>query len=367
MANLDFGWQGSSRLFGIVTGCLLGLTAVAVPFAVAASPRGQHPPAGQIALTFDDLPGLTILDDQAYVTYLNKVLLRGLKLHHFPAIGFVNEDKLDDLDRPRQIAVLRSWLDAGMDLGNHTFSHDAPDELGAVGYTEDIAKGEAVTKPLLAEYHKTMRYFRHPYLKTGSTEADKRYIDAWLAHHGYRIAPITMNADYWEFAEPYDYALSHRDEAMLAHIKAEYLAHTEAMIHWYRRASQAVFHRDIPYVILLHATRLNADSFEELAAMLKRNRLKPVTLDRAMADPAYRTRDPYVGKDGIDWMERYAMELHRRLPKEDKNDPPRDIELAYDRVDDDRCSGQAVNCGSSASAAPARAPAAAQSVATPHS
>jgi len=351
-------WQRGSRLFGMVTGCLLGLMAMAVPLAVAAPPREQHPPAGQIALTFDDLPGLTILDDQAYVTYLNKVLLRGLKLHHFPAIGFVNEDKLDDLDRSQQIAVLRDWLDAGMDLGNHTFSHDAPDELGAAGYTEDIAKGEVVTKALLTEHHKTMRYFRHPYLKTGSTEADKRYIDEWLAHHGYRIAPITMNADDWEFAEPYDFAISHRDLAMQAHIKAEYLAHTEAMIHWYRRASQAVFHRDIPYVILLHATRLNADSFEELAAMLKRNRLKPVTLDRAMADRAYRTRDPYVGKDGIDWMERWAMELHRRLPKEDKNDPPTDIEQAYDRVDDDRCSGQTVNCGSLAPAAPAMPPAA---------
>lgn len=315
---------------------------------LAAPPSGPRPVAGNIALTFDDLPGLTILDDQAYVTYLNQVILRGLKLHHFPAIGFVNESKLDDLERPQQIAVLRAWLDAGMDLGNHTFSHDDPDELGAKGYTEDIAKGEEVTRPLLAEHRKTERYFRHPYLKTGSTAAAKRYIDDWLARHGYRIAPITMNADDWEFAEPYDFAISHRDMAMQAHIRAEYLAHTEAMIHWYRRASQAVFHRDIPYIILLHATRLNADSFEDLAAMLKRNRLKPVSLDRAMADPAYLTHDSYVGPDGIDWMERWARELHRRLPNEDKNDPPKDIEQAYDRVDDDRCSGQTVNCGAAA-------------------
>ncbi len=313
--------------------CLLLLPAVAV---AAPEPR---PVAGHIALTFDDLPGLTILDDQAYVTYFNQALLRGLKLHHFPATGFVNEGKLDDLDRPQQIAVLRSWLDAGMDLGNHTFSHDDPDELGAKGYTEDIAKGEVVTRELLAQHHKTMRYFRHPYLKTGSTLAAKTTIDEWLAHHGYRIAPITMDADDWEFAEPYDFAISHRDASMQAHIKTEYLSHTEAMIHWYRRASQAVFHRDIPYVILLHATRLNADSFTDLAAMLKRNRLKPVSLDRAMADPAYRTRDPYVGPNGIDWMERYAQELHRTLPREDKNDPPEDIQQAYDKVDNDRCSG----------------------------
>lgn len=318
--------------------------------ALAAEPR---PIAGHIALTFDDLPGLTILDDQAYVTYFNQILLRELKLHHFPATGFVNEGKLDDFDRPQQIAILRSWLNAGMELGNHTFSHDDPDQLGAKRYTEDIAKGEVVTKRLLAQHHKTEHYFRHPYLKTGSTLAAKTFIDDWLAHHGYRIAPITMDADDWEFAEPYDFAISHRDAAMQAHIKGEYLEHTEAMILWYRQASQAVFHRDIPYVILLHATRLNADSFEELAALLERNRLRPVSLDRAMADPAYRTRDPYVGPNGIDWMERWSMELNRPLPKGAKNDPPRDIQEAYDRVDDDRCSG-GTDCSDAAPAAPAK-------------
>jgi hypothetical protein len=87
--------------------------------------------------------------------------------------------------------------------------------------------------------------------------------------------------------------------------------------------------------------------------MLKRNRLKPITLDRAMADPAYRTPDPYVGPNGIDWMERWAIELHRTLPKEDKNDPPKDIQQAYDRVDDDRCSGGS-DCGNAAAMAPAK-------------
>ncbi len=47
----------------------------------------------KIALTFDDLPALSIAPDQAYVDYLNVTLLSGLKRHHFPAIGFVNEGK----------------------------------------------------------------------------------------------------------------------------------------------------------------------------------------------------------------------------------------------------------------------------------
>jgi peptidoglycan/xylan/chitin deacetylase (PgdA/CDA1 family) len=37
-----------------------------------------------------------------------------------------------------------------MDLGNHTFSHESPNDLGAQGYIDDIAKGEPVTRELLA-------------------------------------------------------------------------------------------------------------------------------------------------------------------------------------------------------------------------
>ena len=92
---------------------LLGLT-----FSPAAVADAR---SGNIALTFDDLPALTLLHDQPYVNYLNETLVRGLRRHHLPATGFVNEGKLNDIDRAQQIAVLKKWLDAGMDIGNHTF------------------------------------------------------------------------------------------------------------------------------------------------------------------------------------------------------------------------------------------------------
>ena len=109
-----------------------------VPWLLAAPVRAEQ---ARIALTFDDLPGLSLFADQPYVDYLNIMLLRGLKQHRLPAIGFVNESKLDLIDRPRQIANLTRWLDAGMALGNHTFSHESPDQLGAACYVEDIARG----------------------------------------------------------------------------------------------------------------------------------------------------------------------------------------------------------------------------------
>ncbi len=299
-------------------------------------PAPAHAETGKIALTIDDLPGLTLVPDQPYVNYLNEMILRGLKRHRFPATGFVNESKLDSLDRMQQIANLQKWIDAGMDLGNHTFSHDSPNELGAAGYIADIVRGEPVTRGLLQAKGRSLRWFRHPYLETGTPAAVKREIDVWLAAHFYRIAPVTIDADDWEFAEPYDDAISRHDEARRLRIRAQYLEHTERTIAWSQTASHGLFDRPIPLVLLLHATRLNADVMDDLAAILKRRNLRVVTLDEAMRDPAYKTRDPYVGKDGIDWLERWSEELKKPLPWATWRDPPKDIEAQYDRLQSDR-------------------------------
>ena len=292
--------------------------------------------AGRIALTIDDLPGLTLVADEPYVTYLNEMILRGLKRHRFPAIGFVNEIKLEGPDRAAQIANLRKWVDAGMDLGNHTFSHDSPNELGVKGYIADIVRGEPVTRELLKEKGRTLRWFRHPYLETGTPAAVKQEIETWLSAHGYRIAPVTVDPDDWEFSEPYDDAISRHDEPRRLRIKAVYLEHTERTIAWSQTASRSLFDRPIPLVLLLHATRLNADVMDDLAEILKRRNLRVVTLDEAMRDPAYKTRDPYVGKDGIDWLERWSDELKKPLPWATWRDPPKDIEAQYDRLQSDR-------------------------------
>jgi peptidoglycan/xylan/chitin deacetylase (PgdA/CDA1 family) len=312
------------RIFAILIAVLVALASPA-----AAAERGR------IALTFDDLPALTLLSSQAYVDYANDMILRGLKKHHWPAIGFVNESKLDEGDRTRQIANLRKWRDAGMSLGNHTFSHESPNTIGAQAYVDDIARGEAVTRPLLAERRQTLKWFRHPYLETGLPLAEKRMIDDWLKAHGYRIAPVTMEASDWMFADIYDDAIARHDTARAERTKAEYLKYTDKMVGWYKRSAQQLLGRQIPYVILLHVTRLNADSMDDLAAILARHELRPVTLEAAMKDPAYEIRDSYVGPDGIEWQERWSMTLHRDLPWNDFADPPKKIQAEYDRIDSD--------------------------------
>ena len=288
--------------------------------------------AEDVAITFDDLPALSLSGATPYWAQTTKKLLKGLRRRHIPAIGFVNEEKLEQ-DRVQRVELLRRWLDAGMDLGNHTYSHKSLTTTPVEAYIADVVRGETVTRWLLAARGRTPHWFRHPYLETGDTLEDRRRFEAWLAGHGYRVAPVTMeNAD-WMFAYPYDRAIGRGDKAAAKHIREEYLAYTATMVAWYRQAAFGLLDRRPAFVFLLHASRLNADSIGQIAAILKRNELHPVTLDRAMTDPAYLIPDTYAGPNGDEWVTRWSETLHKPLPWGSFLEPPADIQAAEKRLD----------------------------------
>jgi peptidoglycan/xylan/chitin deacetylase (PgdA/CDA1 family) len=287
----------------------------------------------QVALTFDDLPSLTMVNEQSWVTYNNEKILKTLKERHWKAIGFVNEGKVYDLNKEKQIDTLKMWLDAGMDMGNHSFSHDSPNNLGAEKYVEDIAKGELIIRPLMFAHDLALHWYRHPYLQTGTPKAVKDAINLWLKQHDYDIAPVTMENSDWMFAEPYDVALAHGDTAHAEAIKAAYLAHSAKVIPWYIQAGHSLFNRPIAHTMLLHVNRLNADALPELAKIFTRNNVRIIPFGKAMKDPAYRLTDPYAGADGHGWLERWADGLHKELPWESFTEPPQWVQDEYNKVD----------------------------------
>ena len=99
----------------------------------------------RVAITFDDLPmaaeqlnGNWDLDGAKRVT---RRLLETLKPRRVPAIGFVNESKIpvpNQMDA--RIALLDQLLDAGMELGNHTFSHPNLHRTPTAEYQEDVIR-----------------------------------------------------------------------------------------------------------------------------------------------------------------------------------------------------------------------------------
>ncbi|HTT82223.1 MAG TPA: polysaccharide deacetylase family protein [Rhizomicrobium sp.] len=289
--------------------------------------------AENVAVTFDDLPTLSLTHSFAYANLTTVRLLDELRRNRIPATGFVNEGKLEGSDKPARIALLKSWLDAGMDLGNHGYSHLSLNKTPLQAYINDVSRGGVVTAALLRARGHVLRWFRYPYLETGLTAGTRQGFETWLAAHGYRVAPVTMENSDWMFALPYDDAILRCDTGDAMRIRQSYLAYTAKAVSWYRGAARALLGRPLSFVFLLHATRLNADTIDQIAAILKANDLHPTTLDSAMNDPAYNIPDTYIGPDGDEWLSRWSLTLRKDLPWDSFVDPPKDIQDENHRLD----------------------------------
>ncbi|HEY4029903.1 MAG TPA: polysaccharide deacetylase family protein [Caulobacteraceae bacterium] len=291
--------------------------------------------AEPVALTFDDLPQLALTDAVDYARATNVRLLAGLRRHRLPAVGFVVGSKLEGPERPARTALLEAWLKAGRPLGNHTWDHASLNRTPLADYIADVQKDDDLLRPLMAAHHERPRWFRHPYLETGATADVQHGFEGWLKAHGYRVAPVTLeNAD-WMFAYPYDEAVLKGDKASAERIRLEYLDYTAKCVVWYREAALELLGRRPALVFLLHGSRLNADSVDALAYVLRHNGLKPASLERAMRDKAYSLPDEPPEEPGDEWLSRWAHELGKTLPWSAFPQPPADIAAAEMRLDKD--------------------------------
>ena len=135
---------------------------------------------------------------------------------------------------------------------------------------------------------------------------------AFIAAHGYQVAPVTMdNADYL-FARAYALALECGDTADANRVATTYLDYMESVVTFYEAQALAIVGREFPQVLLLHANALNAHTFDTLAARLTGRGYQFVSLEMALQDPAYRNEDRYTGPAGISWLHRWA--ITRGLP-----------------------------------------------------
>ena len=284
------------------------LLAVSLVTAIAQSNR-------RIAITIDDLPVVSTRTDLKNRQEITRKLLAQIKRERVPVIGFVNENKLYNGDKvvQQQVDLLRSWLDAGLELGNHTFSHRSLNTISIDDYEADLLHGETVTKRLLDERGHAIRYFRHPYLQTGRTMEIKDNFGKFLTAHGYRIAPVTIDNGDYIFSRAYDNAFDKADKAAMKKVSDAYLPYMESKLEYWERQSTKLFGREISQILLIHANFINSDHLGDLIKMFKRRGYEIVDLDTALQDEAYRLPDEYVGPAGISWLHRWALKRGREF------------------------------------------------------
>jgi peptidoglycan/xylan/chitin deacetylase (PgdA/CDA1 family) len=241
-------------------------------------------------------------------------LLQHLQTEQAPAVGFVNEAKLyreGSLD-PARVDLLRSWLRAGFELGNHTATHPSLNRVPLETFEADLLQGETVTRPLMQSEGRTLRWFRHPYLHLGTTPEVRSAFQDFLAAHGYTVAPVTVNNSEWLFAVAYSRAQAQGDNDTAQRIGAAYAPYMDAVFARAEQQAIELFGRPIPHVLVLHANALNADYFDTLAATLRQRGYRFIELGDALKDSAYASTVGYSGFNGESWLELWSRQAGLR-------------------------------------------------------
>ncbi len=266
--------------------------------------------ARAVAVTFDDLPVVSV-EPRNIKTYreVTTKLLGSIASHNVPAIGFVNERKLlnDGVRDEARVALLRMWTDAGLELGNHSFSHHDLHSTPLATFQEDVVRGETETRALLQKSGWKLRYFRHPFLHTGRDIETKHAFEKFLAGRGYQIHPVTIDNMDWLYGKIYNDANRADDEERMQRVASEYVPYMEKMMEFYEQLSRDVLGYEVPQVLMLTGNALNAEKLDDLVAMLKRRGYTFITLEEALKDPAYSQPDTYTGPTGISWLQRWAI------------------------------------------------------------
>jgi peptidoglycan/xylan/chitin deacetylase (PgdA/CDA1 family) len=241
--------------------------------------------AQQIAFTWDDLPSHSALPPGETRVEIGKRIIAAMKDAHLPpAFGFVNGIRTEE--EPLSTPVLKEWRDAGLPLGNHTWSHMNLNQRTAGDWEGDLIKNE----PILQAYmgNADWRWIRFPHLAEGETAEKRDGVRKFLADHGYKIAGVTMSFGDYMYNEPYARCVAKNDAAGIAQLEKSYLDAAEADLNFTRTTAKALFGHDIPYVLLMHVGALDAKLLPRLLQLYRERGVTFVSLEDAEKDPFYR-------------------------------------------------------------------------------
>ncbi|MCZ6601288.1 MAG: polysaccharide deacetylase family protein [Acidobacteria bacterium] len=315
-----FSWALGEIVWLLLAALPSGMT---FPGATPPVDTGDGQSSRQVVITMDDLPKTMGSESLESATRVTEAILAALREHKAPTLGFVIGNKVfmkDEVDA--RLDLLRRWVAAGAELGNHSFSHPSFQKMDLIPYEDDVLRGDLAPRLIMEETDRPVRYFRHPYNQTGPSIEVKAEFRAFMAARGTIIAPFTVeHADYL-FNRLWLEARENGNEEQAERIRIAYLDHLSTAFDFAEELALDTFGGPIPQVFLIHANDINALCLDEMLTRLEDRGYRFIPMDQALEHPAYATPDTYVGGSGISWLHRWrhSLDLPDRLRQEP--DPP---------------------------------------------
>jgi peptidoglycan/xylan/chitin deacetylase (PgdA/CDA1 family) len=282
-------------------------------FTVASMSARSPQPDRRVAITIDDGPVVNEMTDLGHFQRITNGLVGSFQAESVPVTMFVNEAQLNvPGQRDSRAAVLDQWLDAGFDLANHSYSHPSANQVPFERFADDVIRGEVITRAALERRGKTLTWFRYPYLHAGRDEASHGQILGFLESRGYRVAPVTVDYADYAFAGPFTRHLRAGNVDQANRIRQAYVDQVDPGFEHAEKASMEVFGREIAQILLIHCNELNSVAVRDTITRMRQRGYRFITLDDAMADPAYARRDTFTGPGGS-WLSRSATAMGKRI------------------------------------------------------
>jgi peptidoglycan/xylan/chitin deacetylase (PgdA/CDA1 family) len=268
-----------------------------------------HAQERAVSITIDDVPNVHLFAADG-----SSVLLKKLDSLNLPVAIFINEGHLKQNTAFEQNKkLLQSWISKPyMTAGNHSYSHPNYGEIGFDAFSEDVLKGEELTKSMAEKAGKKLDYFRFPFNGMGKDSAEQASMQAFLAQHHYISTPFTVESEDWLYTQLYEKALKEgkKDEAKA--IGNRYVEHSLRLFEYFEGVISTTIGRPVKQIYLCHDNRLNTDYLPALIQKLKEKDYKFTSLADALTDPVYDSPLYYHGNFGFSWVYRWIKDVDKR-------------------------------------------------------
>jgi peptidoglycan/xylan/chitin deacetylase (PgdA/CDA1 family)/ketosteroid isomerase-like protein len=260
-----------------------------------------------LLVTVDDLPiaGGSLHPEQAERDRITRDLLAALERHGIRAVGLVT---WRNVRGPEDLELLRAWIEAGHELGNHSYSHPDYSRTEIEPYIADVERCREELARFLEPHGKTVRFFRFPMLHEGNTPEKLQAMRDYLERSGQRNLPVTIDNQDWSYERPWVKARRAGDEAALHDVGEDYLAALRISVRHHERSGDRLFERELPQVLLLHANEVGAAQWDRLFTWLKRTGHRFVDVDELLQDPVFDEPHRFVGPAGYSLWDRLAAQ-----------------------------------------------------------